>query len=90
MWCDVDGLPFYSRGEPEIEKMNAICREVMVETLKIDSIACQESALHGLGHDRIYHAEFVEQTIDEYMAKNPNMRTALAAYAINASVGHVQ
>ena len=47
-------------------------------TLAIDHLACQESALHGLGHR--YHRQqqdVVEGMIDELLGRGQNLRVAL-------------
>ena len=50
MWWDV--LPIYGKPEePGRREFDLMCLEVMKLTLGLDSDACRESALHGLGQD---------------------------------------
>src|SRR5687768_14354143 len=52
--------------------LNAAALSVMTETLNIESIACRESALHGLGHwHDVYPAE-VELIIDRFLSATVN------------------
>ena len=56
MWWDV----FPCVGEPENEEFIDRDREIvniMEKTLELDHTACQESALHGLGHWQISYPE---------------------------------
>jgi hypothetical protein len=61
----------------------------MDATLKIDSIACQESALHGLGHWELFYPAEVAEIVDQYLKENPNLRSELKNYALDAREGHV-
>jgi hypothetical protein len=60
--------------------------------LAMDHVACQESALHGLGH----WCEFgkgqpeVESIIDEFLQGQPNVRPGIREYALSARAGKVQ
>jgi hypothetical protein len=61
----------------------------MESTLQIDSIACRESALHGLGHwQRAYPAR-VGEIIDRFSMRQPDLPEKLRAYMVNAYVGYV-
>jgi hypothetical protein len=49
MWWDI--IPIH--GKPDVPERSELDREilgVLESTLQLDSIACRESALHGLGH----------------------------------------
>lgn len=88
MWWDI--FPF--RGEPN-DPNSAIAAElinVMKTALQLDSDACRESALHGLGHWRDYDSKKVETIIDEFLIQNPNIRPQLKKYALKARSGSVQ
>jgi hypothetical protein len=61
----------------------------MDATLKIDSIACQESALHGLGHWELFYPTEVAEIVDQYLKENPSLRSELKNYALDAREGHV-
>ena len=63
--------------------------EVMAEILALDSLACQESALHGLGHWQRAYPKEVQQIIDRFLDANKNLRPELAAYARSARTGCV-
>jgi hypothetical protein len=63
---------------------------VMRSSLAIGHVACQESALHGLGH--WYHrgqAEAVRSIIDEFLEREPHIRAELREYASSARSGCV-
>lgn len=65
--------------------------EVMRSILAIDHVACQESALHGLGHG--HHREqaaAVERIVDEFLEREGNLRPELRKYAQAARIGCVQ
>jgi hypothetical protein len=62
---------------------------VMGRILSLDSIACVESALHGLGHAHATHALQVEQIIDRFVAGGKEWGPELAAYAQAARCGCV-
>jgi hypothetical protein len=62
----------------------------MADVLALDSVACQESALHGLGHWQAAYPHVVEATIDRFLAARPRARPELVAYARGARAGCVQ
>jgi hypothetical protein len=61
--------------------------ETMQRTLALDSIACQEGALHGLGHWHRHHPVQVEEIIDGYTSAPHPVR--LENYALAARCGCV-
>lgn len=63
--------------------------DVLERTLALRSLACQEAALHGLGHWRDEARERVEEVIDAYLARR-GVPGALAEYARQARTGYVQ
>lgn len=63
--------------------------EVLEGALALDSIACQESALHGLGHLASYHRDRVERAIDARLGAEPPLTPALRKYAAAARSGGV-
>lgn len=87
MWWDI--FPFVASGEPaERGAIEAAMLGVLTATLSLDSIACQEAALHGLGHwqgDR----SLVAPAIDAFLARHTAARPELLAYARAARVGCV-
>jgi len=64
--------------------------DVMGRTLALDHIACQEAALHGLGHWQHAYPERVAAMVDAFLDANPNMNPALRTYAQAARQGMVQ
>lgn len=57
--------------------------------LDLDSIACRESALHGLGHWAAYDARAVEAIVDRFLRRYPGLRAELVTYARSARGGCV-
>jgi hypothetical protein len=64
--------------------------ESMRSILAIDHIACQESALHGLGHWHWAHSAEVEAIIDEFVKRQRHLPEGLSTYASSARRGSVQ
>jgi len=88
MWWDI--IPISGRPEdPNHKEMNQELLQVMESALQLDSIACQESALHGLGHWQLYYSEKVTKIIDRFLAIQKNLPDALRTYAVNAARGCV-
>jgi hypothetical protein len=86
MWWDLFPL-CPAPGSREVIGNTAL--EVMAEILALDSLACQESALHGLGHWRRAYPNEVEQIIDRFLDANKTSRPELIAYAKSARTGCV-
>jgi len=89
VWWDV----FPLHGDPQKSEQKDLDHEVMVvmqKTLELDHIACQESALHGLGHWAHSYPERVEKIVDEFLTHNENLRPELKQYALQARSGKVQ
>jgi hypothetical protein len=88
MWWD--DFPCVALGDdPDRDVIGQACVEAMRRILALDSIACQESALHGLGHAARSFPRDVEAAIDSYLAKGAIRRPELAAYARAARAGCV-
>jgi len=88
MWWDI--LPIYGKPEElDRREVDAACLEVMRLTLDLDSDACRESALHGLGHWHLYYPTQVEALIDSFLDRHPDLRSGLKAYAWAARRGRV-
>ena len=64
--------------------------DVLEQTLSLDSLACRESSLHGLGHVHESHPERVQSVIKRFLKSYPQARPHLRAYAECAAVGAVQ
>jgi hypothetical protein len=89
MWWDI--LPIYGcPHEPDRVDVDAECLSVMEGILGLDSDACLESALHGLGHGQMYHPERVAEIIDAFLANATHIRPELREYALAARRGMVQ
>ena len=88
MWWDI--IPFYGKpDDPSRKELDEAILQVMESTLQLDSIACRESALHGLGHWHLNYPERAGKIIDRFSMKYPNMPKDLEKYMNNAYVGHV-
>lgn len=88
MWWDI--LPI--GGDPKTrdgQQLNQAMLDVMQNALEIDSDACRESALHGLGHSHYIYPEKVEKIIDAFLKQHPNLRPELEIYAKSARGGCV-
>jgi hypothetical protein len=86
MWFDL--LPLF--GQPEDGGRAALDREMlnlMAGLLEIDSVACQESALHGLGHWHYVYPEQTSAIIDAYLQRSTALRPELRQYAFSARRG---
>lgn len=88
MWWDI--IPLYGKsGVYGREGLDKHCLDVMEKTLKLDSIACQESALHGLGHWEHAYPKRIHKIIDKFLSRK-NIDTGLISYARAAREGYVQ
>jgi hypothetical protein len=88
MWWDI--IPLYGKsGKPNREIFDPYCLEVMQRTIQLDSVACQESALHGLGHWAFAYPEQVHPIVDEFLKHHPDPDTHLHQYALAARRGMV-
>jgi hypothetical protein len=88
MWWHV--LPVHGEpNDPRRIKIDQAVLAVLREILSMDSLACQESALHGLGHWSYYYRTKVRPIIENYLAHMPDNPT-LRAYATLAADGSVQ
>ena len=56
--------------------------------LKLPSIACQRSALHGLGH-LVRHAALGCEIVEQYLAEHPDLPSNLREYSLKAMAGEV-
>jgi hypothetical protein len=86
MWWDI----FPRHGVPrrsDMEETDTVICQTISSILEIDSLACQESALHGLGHWFSSRPDEVAETIKSFL---PHAPVALKEYAIDAMQGRVQ
>jgi hypothetical protein len=94
MWWDV----FPSVGladDPHLPRLHDAVLRTLDDILALNSIACQESALHGLGHWHQGHEQQVELSIDRFVERSrladgssgPDPR--ILSYAMSARCGCV-
>jgi hypothetical protein len=77
---------FANPDDPERELVDQAELECLRAVLALDSVACQESALHGLGH-WVRREPRCEAIIDEYLASGRAARLELDDYARSARGG---
>ena len=88
MWWEV--LPLHGEpNDPRRIKFDQAVLALQRDTLAMESLACQESALHGLGHWSYYYRTKVRPMIEAYLDGMPD-HAALRAYAQLAADGKVQ
>jgi hypothetical protein len=88
MWWDI--LPFGpAPNEPAGRDFGQTCLDVMEAALKLDAEACQESALHGLGHWQAAYPQRVTSIIAAFLQRSPHLREPLKRYAESARSGCV-
>ena len=88
MWWDL----FPTWGHPESPTETLVDAELLVvmqSVLALDNLACQESALHGLGHWHLRYPAVVEETIDVFLERQPRLDPRLRQYAFSARRGCV-
>lgn len=87
MWFDI--MPIHPTYGATRRNFDAAAYEVFQSILALDSIACQEAALHALGHWADGDAGSVCRIIGEHLARMPD-EYILRQYALDAKVGNVQ
>jgi len=89
MWWDV--IPLFGHpDDPSKKPLDQPILELQKRILTIDSIACQESALHGLGHWQCKYPKEVDAIIEEYLRKHKSsLSKELQTYASAARLGCV-
>jgi hypothetical protein len=85
MWWDI--FPTYGCSNAEEPKLHSACLETMAEILTIPSELCQLSALHGLNHWHLHHAEKVEALVDEFLQQAHGLTPRIIEYAAIARSG---
>lgn len=89
MWWDTFPLV----GEPEDmmkREIDEACLSVMETILQLPSLACQESALHGLGHWGLSYKNRCQGIISAFLKTYPDLKPELAEYASHAHEREVQ
>jgi len=89
MWWDIAPLPMLVLEKDGGSESSLECLGVMQDALALDSVACQESALYGLGHYATYCPNQVHPIIDSYLKGKRKLRKELRSYAENAREGAV-
>ena len=88
MWWE--GFPCVALpDDPDRDRLQLATIEGMARILALDSIACQESALHGLGHLARHYPQAVEGAIERFLADPSPKKPELVAYAHSARCGCV-
>jgi hypothetical protein len=88
MWWDL--MPIHGEpNDPRRAAFDAAVLTLMRDILGMGSFACQESALHGLGHWSYFYRAQVRQIIDHYLHDAPE-NAVLGAYARLAADGKGQ
>jgi hypothetical protein len=88
MWWDI--IPLAGQpDDPARNEMDRAILQVMDATLQLDSIACQESAFHGLGHWHLHYPEQVGEIIQGFLRHNKILPEKLRTYALSALNGCV-
>ena len=89
MWWDI--IPLCGQPkDPARRKIDSACLEVMQEIVDLPSLACQESALHGLGHWALYYPKRCSEVVDGFLASHPHLPPELIEYAEKPRTGRVQ
>ena len=88
MWWDllpIRGSTLGADPQPTAETI----LDVLTHTLALDSDACRESALHGLGHWRNYAPAQIELIIDTFIKNPEHAKPELIIYAGQARKGRI-
>jgi hypothetical protein len=86
MWWDI--FPTY--GNPKVGEadLHSACLKTMATMLTMPSELCQLSALHGLNHWHLHHAEKVESIVDAFLQQISGLTPPIVEYAATARSGH--
>jgi hypothetical protein len=71
-------------------ELDSLVLDLLKRILHLPSIACQESALHGLGHWMSRYPRQVTGIIDDWLQRQTTLRPELRRYALAARVGCIQ
>ncbi len=89
MWWDLLCLNGNETDDPELL---AEVPRVLEALLQIDHVACQESAIHGLGHWAFYQKNPAREVLRRFLKRSESspMRPGLHEYAKQALTGIIQ
>ena len=76
-------------SDPNLRRLCGTALATMEHILGLGLLACQESALHGLGHWQRQHASEVVRIIDAFVLSQTELDPRLLAYANAARCGCV-
>lgn len=88
MWFDLNCWLFLRDAKTPYSCDAAILASIR-SVLAIDHIACQEAALHGLGHRPSYQRAGAVEIIDRFLLGNPGLSESLRHYALACRSGRV-
>jgi hypothetical protein len=88
MWWDIAPISGHPE-EPARREFDRAILDVMESTLQLDSIACRESALHGLGHWQSQYPDRVGEIINKFSMEHRDLPKNLETYMMNAFTGYV-
>jgi hypothetical protein len=88
MWWDLICLVGNEEDDPDL--LQEVPR-VLEALLAIDHVACQESAIHGLGHWAFYQSEPAVSVLERYLerADSQGLRPEMVEYAEHAMSGMI-
>jgi hypothetical protein len=85
-----DVSPFYPKMDhPNCGDIVETVFSIFEETLSLESEACLESVLHGLGHWAIYLPDRVKTIVQSFLDNRKDISVELREYAESAKVGMV-
>jgi hypothetical protein len=88
MWWEIFPI-IPTPDDPAMKAQDERVLSIMARTLELPSEACQEAALHGLGHWESAYPEPVHEIIDRYIWTNRKIRAVLRNYAYAARHGDI-
>jgi hypothetical protein len=88
MWWEVITWG-WQKDDPAAERLTARDLDVMESVLRLSNPACQEAALHGLGH-MVGHSDRALEVMERFLAHSPDLDPALLEYARAARTGCIQ
>jgi hypothetical protein len=88
MWWDI--FPTYGNPNTGEADLHDACLNAMAAILIIPCELCQLSALHGLNHWHLHHAEKVESIVDAFLQKSSGLTSRIVEYAATARSGCAQ